>query len=193
MNPCPARGTRCSVGVVEGAGAARARVGEREALAPPDVVQRVHGVPGAAVGLHRHEVHRIHALGRTEEDAAAEAPPPLGRVRRQRAEALGRGEVVGVRGLVGLPLQDPVGEGELVEGAAEARGDVGLERGAVEAPGLVGLDLEHRAALHELALDAKRCQLVVAVDRCSHSSTIPKSWPRGQYRAAAIRSSASAL
>ena len=41
-----------------------------------------------------------------------------------------------------------------------------LERRAVERGGLVGLDLEHRAALHELALHAEqRRQRVVAVDQ----------------------------
>ena len=38
---------------------------------------------------------------------------------------------------------------------AESRGEFGLQLRAVERGGLVGLDSEHRAALHELALDAK--------------------------------------
>ena len=80
---------------------------------------------------------------------------PSGRVRGPRRETLGERQLLGVRGLVGEPREHVLGEGELVEFPAEPRRHRLLQRVAVELRRLVGLDLEHRAALHELALHAE--------------------------------------
>ena len=152
------------VGLVERAREARAGVREREALAAPDVVQRVHDIAGLRIDVGPHEVHRIDALGRTEEDAAAISAPSLGGVRRPRGEALGECEVRRVRGLVAEPFEHPGGECELVENPTQPGGDFLLESRAVERFGRVGLDLQHRAPLHELALHPEeRGQAMVAV------------------------------
>src|SRR5450631_4886665 len=86
-------------------------------------------------------------------------------MRGPRREMLRDGKLRGMLGFVDHPAEDAPREHELVESAAEERGDVSLERRAVKRRGLRGLDLQHRAALHELALDAEEgSELVVALD-----------------------------
>ena len=80
---------------------------------------------------------------------------PCGRVRGPGAVAFRQGERLGVRRLVRLPLQHGPREGEFLEAPAELLRELGLQCRAIEGRRFVGLDLEHRAALHELALDAE--------------------------------------
>src|SRR5262249_2931936 len=98
---------------------------------------------------------RVDALGRLEKNAVAESPAPLGRMRRPGRETLGGRELRAVRRLVRLPLEDLLRKRELVERPAEEPRDLGFERRAIERSRLVALHLEHRAALHELALHAE--------------------------------------
>ena len=54
---------------VERTGEMRSGIGEREALAAADVMQRVNGISGARVCLHRDEMHGIDTLRRLEQNA----------------------------------------------------------------------------------------------------------------------------
>jgi hypothetical protein len=108
----------------------------------------------------------IDTLRGAEQDPVGEAAASLRGVCSPGREPLGGHEVLGVRRLVRLPLEHRVGEGELVECTAQAPGYLLLQRRAIEGRCLVGLDLEHRAPLHELALDAEqRRQPVMALDQ----------------------------
>ncbi len=111
-------------------------------------------------------MHRIDTLRRLEKDAMAKSPAAFGRMRGPRRETFRERELGAMRGLVGLPCEHPLGEHQLVERSADRACDPGLERGPVEGRGLVGLDLEHRAALDELALHAEeRGEAMVALDQ----------------------------
>ena len=110
-------------------------------------------------------MHGIDALGRLEEHAVAMAPAAFLGVGGPGGETLGERELGRVRGLVREPLEDALGERELVEGAAQQLRHLRFERRAVERLRFLGLDLQHRAALHELAFHAeKRRQAMVALD-----------------------------
>ncbi len=153
------------VGLVERARKLRAGIRQAEAFAPTDVVQGVNGIPRVRVCLHGDQMERIHALGRVEQHAVAISPAALGRVRGPRAEALRGRERRRVRRLFGEPCEHLLREQELVERAAQKRRHFLFERRPVERLRLVGLDLEHRPALHELALHAEeRREAMVAVD-----------------------------
>jgi hypothetical protein len=68
--------------------------------------------------------------------------------------------------LVRHPLEHALRECELVERAAEELRHLAFQRLAVERCRLVGLDLQHRAALHELALHLEeRGEAVMALDQ----------------------------
>ena len=94
------------MGFAQPADEARARVGEREALATADVVQRVHRVPAGGIRVDRHECQRLDLLRRLEEHARAVAMAPLRRVCGPGAIAFGEQELLGVGRLIGLPFEN---------------------------------------------------------------------------------------
>ncbi len=134
-------------------------IGQRETLAPAQVVDAVAREAERLARDQRHEVLVIELRGRLEQHAVAMARAPglgAGRPRRVARRQL---ELPGVGRLVFLPGRDPAREGQLAEGLAQQRLFGGL---GIEIHHVLGLELRQRLALHEQALHAEdRRELVV--------------------------------
>ncbi len=97
-----------------------------------------------------------------EEHAVVVSLPAGGRVQGPAGVLQREVELASVSRLLREPAVDVGGERELVEAAAEERGQLAFERAAVERFGLRRLDARPGAALDELALDRiQRRELVV--------------------------------
>ena len=133
----------------------RAAVGQRETLAPAQILGR-QGVARKSlrgVGLNRHQAHEIELPRRFEQHSGAVFRLALlghgrpGRVTGRQFERVGVGR------LVLLPPRDVPSKGQLAEGLAETGRELALGGRTVQVLRVGELDLVQRAALHEQALD----------------------------------------
>ena len=142
------------VGLVQRAHDVGSRIGQGEALAAPSMGGRKpeRRDAGDRIVHDRHQRHRVDLARDLEQHPVVIRLPaglaegrPGGVARRQLQR-------LGVRRLVGEPVLDRLGEGELRQRPAQQRLQRPAQRRAVEALGLRRM-LAHRPSLHELPLD----------------------------------------
>ncbi len=153
------------VGLVEGAGEIRARVGELEAFAVTPVLARKLQLH-EPVGLHffrRHEVVHVELVRRLEEDAGAVFRFAFGRERGPRGIKRGKPERFGGGGFGLEPAVDVRGETSFGERLEEKGFEFSGYGCAVDCGRLLGGISGEGFSLNEAALDRiERRQFVVA-------------------------------
>ena len=134
-------------------------VGQRETLAPAQVIDTVAGKARLVAGDQWHQVLVVELRRRLEQHPVAMPCAPGGGQGRPRSVTGRELQLLRMGLLVLLPRSDLVGEGELAERFAQQTlgSSVCIKIGDV-----LGLELAQRVALYEQALDAEdRCQIVM--------------------------------